>query len=449
MPRSLRIAFAAVLAVSGTAPAAVDPSLTPRQVRQETAILARDYVDKSPSFSLAARSRAHQLLGRISADAAKLSGPQYLLALAKVTAQADNGHDGAYVGDSPLRPSTRLPLRMVWIGKRLFVARAGPGLGELPGSEVLRIGRWSPSSFRVLREYQGGTDAFRRWQTSWILHNPALLNASGITASASVTSIEFRLAGGRVMRREIRSIDSKQVPALAFPTEWWSPVASAAERTLGWTAAPTPATPLYLGDPDRLFRTSEMPGQDALYVQFRSNSDGETEKIAPFVAEVAERLRRNPPRNLILDLRFDMGGDNTQNRDLMRFIAQRVPGRIFMITGPYTFSAGIASAAALIHDGGAKVTVVGEDAGDRPHWWSEGRHSCLPFSKACVTRNSGKWDVVNGCAGQPHCFGDQFDLKVASLAPSRKTPLTVADWRAGRDPAMEAILTTLGNPGRR
>ncbi len=127
----------------------------------------------------------------------------------------------------------------------------------------------------------------------------------------------------------------------------------------------------------------------------------------------------------------------------MRTIAERVPGRTFVIIGPYTFSAGIASLAALAHDGGARVTIVGEPVGDRSHWWSERETFCLPYSMACLNRQVGKWDVVNGCAGQRYCYGDQFDLRVTSLQPGLPAPLTVADWRAGRDPAMEAIEVAL------
>ena len=156
-------------------------------------------------------------------------------------------------------------------------------------------------------------------------------------------------------------------------------------------------------------------------------------------ALILPSLTSAPPRNAIVDLRFDTGGDNTQNRALMRSLAAKVPGRLFLLISPYTFSAGIASAAALIHDGGSKVTVIGEEVGDRNHWWSEHEPLCLPFSKACVDRETGYWDLLRGCAGAPHCYGDQFDLRVKSMSPQLRAPITAASWLAGRDPGLEAI----------
>jgi hypothetical protein len=206
---------------------------------------------------------------------------------------------------------------------------------------------------------------------------------------------------------------------------------------------------LYLAQPGEWFRTAWFEDSRSLYVQFRSNMDVGGARIAPFVASLEQRLQRDPPQNLILDLRFDTGGDNTQNRALMRSFADRVPGRIFVLSGPYTFSAGIASAAALVHDSGGRAILVGEEVGDRTSWWSEHQMICLPHSGACFSRNVGLWDIVNGCAGRDHCFGDQFDLRVPSLAPAVKAPLTSAAWRAGEDPAMDAVLRQLARGDRR
>ena len=156
------------------------------------------------------------------------------------------------------------------------------------------------------------------------------------------------------------------MPPGQVPGRYWIPALWDGEREKGWRTAVDPSrAPLYLRRPDAWLRMIDLPDLEALYVQFRSNFDEGDEKIAPFVGAVSKRLKSSPPKNLILDLRFDTGGDNTQNRDLMREIAQRVPGRIYLLVGNYTFSAGIASAAALKHDGGDKVTIVGDAVGDR------------------------------------------------------------------------------------
>jgi hypothetical protein len=57
--------------------------------------------------------------------------------------------------------------------------------------------------------------------------------------------------------------------------------------------------------------------------------------------------------------------------------------------------------------------------------------------------NTGLWDIVNGCAGNKACYSDQFDLRVKTLDPAIKAPLTSADWLANRDPALDAVAADL------
>ena len=127
---------------------------------------------------------------------------------------------------------------MVWIGKGLFVARAGAGYGELVGAEVLTLGRWTPSDlFAHLRRYQGGKEVYRRWNLSWMLHNPAILKAVGATGTMSETSIQVRLPGGKTIRQTLHAVPVAELPKQPFPVGWWSPILSPDEMAKGWRAA--------------------------------------------------------------------------------------------------------------------------------------------------------------------------------------------------------------------
>ena len=422
--------------------------LSTEQRREELAIVRRDYVDQGPEFNSIARERAHKLIDAAVSDAPHLTDEAYLLRLSEIASQADNAHDSAMVAMSPLRPAVRLPLRMIWLGDRLFVSRAAPGYGDLVGGEVLRIGRWTPNQMLdKLRRYQGGKDSYRRWNLSWITHNPAMLAAAGGAPNAERLEIQLRLPNGKKVSKTLTPSPAKDIPDQPFPVGWITSALSPDERAKGWTAI-SAQTPLYLQEPARYFRAADLPELDALYVQFRSNFDMGDEKIGPFVASIDQRLRHSPPRNFILDLRFDTGGDNTQNRALMRSIGERVPGRIFILTGPYTFSAGIASEAALIHDGGSKVTVIGEAPGDRTYWWSEHKPMCLPYSNVCMDRQMGHWELVQGCAGEAQCFSDQFDVGIRTLRPAIHRALTPSEWLSGTDPLLDAIRRILRHNGR-
>jgi hypothetical protein len=106
-------------------------------------------------------------------------------------------------------------------------------------------------------------------------------------------------------------------------------------------------------------------------------------------------------------------------------------------------STGIVATAAFKHDGADRVTIVGEDVGDRLRWWSEGHSVCMPHSQYCCEATDGLWDLVKGCAGQTGRYGDRLDATVGSLAPDLPAPLTASAWLAGRDPAMAAVERSL------
>jgi hypothetical protein len=409
-------------------------------------VAQREYVDKSPVFSPTMREQAHALIAGLHGQAAGMTDAQFALALARIAGVADNGHDVFFPREGGWRPKLRLPVRMIWFSDSLVIARAGPDAADLLGAAIVTIDGVTPAVLlERLRPLQGGVDGYRRWQLSWILHSPEALHALGVARHPDRLKLHLSLGDGSAVIWTIVARPAEEIPPGQASARFWIPAQWEGEREKGWRSAIDPASaPLYLQEPDALFRTVDLPHLDALYVQFRSNMDEGDAKIAPFVAAVAARLESQPPKNLILDLRFDTGGDNTQNRDLMRLIAQRVPGRIYALVGNYTFSAGIASAAALKHDGGDKVTIVGDAIGDRMHWWSEhGEPVCLPASKGCFSYNTGYWNLVEGCRDNPACYGDQFDLNVGSLEPTLPAPLTSRDWLANHDPGMAAIAADL------
>lgn len=407
--------------------------------------LERGYVRHSGAFTPSARAQAHRLVLAAKQHARSATDIGFFLDLARIIALSDNGHDSIDSGDSALLPRIVLPVRLVWIGDDLVITRARGQYSELVGARVQRIAGLTPRElFLRYREYQGGKDAYRRINPMWFVQNPAVLAAIGAAHSGDRIDLTAELASGKEESRVLEPIPADQSPHLNYPAGSWSTYLSPAEQDAGWVGLGT-TPPLYLREADKYFRMAEVPQLDALYVQLRINMSMPGEPIESFVASVKQRLR-SAPRNAIVDLRFDTGGDIGTTLDLMRLIARTVQGRIFVITSPYTFSAGIVSTAALLQAGGEKVTVVGQEIGDRTYWWSEHTPFCLPHSKACAAIQTGYWDLVHGCRGKPHCYGDQFGVRVARIPLDLPVKPSAADWREGRDPAMAVIAREIGLP---
>jgi hypothetical protein len=344
---------------------------------------------------------------------------------------------------------------MIWFADALVIARAAPEYGDLLGARVERINGATLSELLIkMRAVCTAPDGYLRWNVNWIIESGGLLYALGVGRSASSVDLDLTLRNGRRIKRAVAFVPRGDTPAGAGPVRLWSAQPYAAEIESGWrTAASVNGEPFYLRQGDAAFRMESLPDIDSLYVQFRANStaDARGQEIAPFVAQVRTAVEASPPTNLVLDLRFDIGGDITETRQLMRFLPTQVKQRIYVLTGPYTFSAGIVSAAAIKHDGGERVTLVGDQVGDRLRFWSEAERACLPHAKYCLHASTGLWDLTKGCSGEADCYGDQFNANVGSLAPQLRAPLTAATWLAGRDPGMDAIRADIArrhNAGR-
>jgi hypothetical protein len=148
---------------------------------------------------------------------------------------------------------------------------------------------------------------------------------------------------------------------------------------------------------------------------------------------------------VIVDLRYDGGGDYVNTYGFAHDLPKLIPpgGRIIVLTGPATFSAGISTAAAVKHAGQRRVVIVGEPVGDRLKFYSEGGSACLPNSPLCVAYETGKHDYQDACTDWDVCFWLNyfFNFQVRSLDPDEVIPLSFRDWRSGVDPVLDRAIT--------
>ncbi len=161
--------------------------------------------------------------------------------------------------------------------------------------------------------------------------------------------------------------------------------------------------------------------------------DGES--LARFEERVMAAFADHPVRALVVDLRFNTGGNLSLASGLMERLEQRTRSiRRFVITGRATFSAGISHAAAWRQAG--SVAIVGEPVGDALDFWSEGGNITLPNSRldAHFANGAHSYSLAPCPEGAP-CL----EMNSPSLRPDLPVTTSWQAYRAGRDPAMEAI----------
>lgn len=433
------LTLAGVLMLAGLAEAATPIS---REAQlQDLAQVRAEYLPKEMAFTPTTRAAAEARLKTLEARAGRLTPSDLLVGLAEVAALADNAHSGVRYHTPEALPDKRLPLRLIWFPDALVVARAHGDAADLAGARVLAVEGLSPDAlYGRVRVLLGGKELDRKKRVTELIESEGVLKSLGVAQDADALTLRLRLADGRKVTRRIAMIPQAVTPTAEFE-RLWAPQALAGET--GWTPALKPdAVPLYLRDADRPFRLETTPV--GLYLQFRSNSDEDGFPIADFLKAAEARIAADKPANLIVDLRFDIGGNLLTTLDFMRKLPSAMAGRTYLLVGPYTFSAGIVSAAALEKSGGDRVVIVGDEVGDRMRFWSEGDNVRLANSKLALRYTNGQWDLGAGCAGEPACLDHFINVNPVSLEPDVRAPLTAKAWLARRDPGMEAVMRLIG-----
>ena len=402
------------------------------------------FLDYDRSYPPQAKVEARQLMERLRAQARSLTHEQFVLRVAEIAALADNAHTS--ISEDALRKNTpRLPLRTYWFPDGLHVLRAGDGQADLLGARIDAIdGRTVEEVYQGVRRYAGGADNRRRLRLIPMLESPALLAAAGLAREPGALTLSgVRLDGTRFERRIVAEARDRSAP-VSSTTRLLFPAAPKGIENLTSLIAPDAQVPVYLREPLRLFTMAPLLGE-GLYIAIGFNNDADEGRISEFLANALARIASDKPRFVVVDFRMNGGGDYTRTYPFMPALLE-VAGpktRIYGLISGWTFSAAITTVAALKQFGGKRVILVGEPVGDRLDFWAEGRRFALPNAFLSVSYSTARHNYQAPCADPDNCFwlNYAYPVKVDSLDPEIRAPLTFAAYRELRDPAVDAVIS--------
>lgn len=156
-----------------------------------------------------------------------------------------------------------------------------------------------------------------------------------------------------------------------------------------------------------------------LYVHYRQCADDPTLKFADFSAQVLAEIDTRKPRRVIVDLRFNQGGNDRVIRPLVAGLASRSKtiGAPFVLIGPITFSSGVRAAHELRDK--ARARIIGTPTGGHLGGYGEARSRRLSHSQLGI-----QWTT-------------RFYASPEPVRPDITVITTAADLRGGRDPGLE------------
>ncbi len=367
---------------------------------------------------------------KLAAAIPRMSDEQVVLAMMALMARMTGGHTQLY-GTSAKTISTR------WFPVRFFAFRDGIGItatstdhADLAGARVLRIGDLDARAAMetVMRITPADNDVGKLHRAPYFMMMDWVLHGLGITPDRDELTLVVEGPGDRPRRKvTLAAQDRRKDDALSY---------QATESVVGGQAVigrpeDSVSTALYLRHTDRRFWLAYLPGARALYVQVRFVGNGPHESLTEFAHRVWTLADSVPVDRFILDLRFARGGNKTLADPLLDGLlahpALNTPGAVFTLIGRETFSAGMMLAVYLEEH--SNTVFVGEPTGASPNFSSETLGISLPNSG--LIASVGEWYWVNSVP---------WDTRPA-IDPDISTPFSLDDYRSGRDPALDAVLS--------
>jgi len=346
-------------------------------------------------------------------SAPRMSEDEIIVGLMKVVAMIKDGHTNVFA--RPFFRSGFYPFKLYLFSDGLFVQKAAPEYAEMVGSKVVKIG--SMSADEAVKTV--GQAAFADNEmgvkdlTPLLMTIPEVLSGFKITADKQKLNLTVEI-NGKQKNFEIQA-QGTSADLNRFPAEW---IDAASKNNL----------PLYLKDRDNMYWFEYLKDRKTFYIQHNGIGNKQDETVADFYKRALSAADANGAETLVIDLRFNGGGNNGLNKAVViQLIKSRLNsrGKFFVITGRETFSA----AQNLVNqiEKYTEATFVGEPTAAHPNHYGDNRPFTLPNSQLTVRASSLWWQDL-----------DPRDERVWT-APEIAVELSSEDYRKNIDPAMDAV----------
>jgi len=369
------------------------------------------YLHVNPYFKIS-EATFQQSVTQLAAKVPDLNDEQIIVEMLRIVASLGDGHTKAFPDAKPVS-LPNLPLKIVWLDDGLVVTAASPEYAQAVGARIVEVGDRA-----VLQVCDAVTPLIAADNEVQLLNNtptylamPAILYGLGLIPQRDYVTLGFEAQDGSRFRLVLRPVSDYSEPFI------WIYEKAGVQR------------PLCEEDRQAFYWYRYLPVPNTIYVQYNVCAEEKGKPFRAFVDEVFSLIDHNQVARLVLDVRYNGGGNEGVLAPLIKEIKARpaldAPGKLFVIIGRGTFSSALQNAITLRRE--TKAILVGEPTGGKPNHYGEVRHFRLPNVGLLVQYSTRYWH--NYPKGDP-----------LTLEPDISAAVTMNDLLAGRDPALEAAL---------
>jgi hypothetical protein len=351
------------------------------------------------------------LAARLAQSAGRAPVADYIVRACALLAWFKDGHTTVHAARLDAGPfGLDMPLRAAPFYDGLYVVEAAPGLADLLGARVTRVGATPTEELirRFAAVWAANNPAWVHHDAGLLLATPGFLHGLGVVSGpdSAAVAIEAAPEGRAPVRRQL------------------SPGKPLARDKIKRTPLATAAWAAEAGSTNFVRR---IPERQTLYVSL-DDVDQPVERFMAFTRDIVAAM--NEPRwsKLVVDLRRNPGGNNFLAEPLRKEIERsrfNRPGGLYVLIGPVTFSAAQNLTNRLERE--TFAVFAGEPSGGAPNHYGDAR----PFEGGGVLR----------AAVSTIPWFDSYPMdKRPWVMPDLLIPRTFADWAGGRDPVLDAVL---------
>lgn len=354
----------------------------------------------------------------------RLARHQIIIEMARIAAMVGDGHTNIAPTRDPKIGFRTLPVKLYLFKDGLFVRAAERAHAALVGARVIKIGgATADEAIARVREIIGRDNEMDvRFFAPLMLSMPEVLHALELSPQLDSAQFVVETGGGQkaITLAPVGTADllPPDTDLTWLPKEGWVDLREGA-------ASPSP---LWLKDPRNKFWFEYLADKRTLYVQLNEVGNKDTETLADFSKRLFAFIEANGVEKLVLDLRLNRGGNGMLLRPLLiGIIKSRLdqPGKLFALIGRSTWSASQFLLNNL--EKYTNVVFVGEPSGSKGNIYGDSRKITLPHSGINVRVSVYYWQDWA-----------PWDTRQWT-APDLAAELSSEDYRANRDPALQAV----------
>lgn len=377
-------------------------------------VLAQNLPAKHPNFYTKHTAQEfEEAFDALSEQVPMLDDSQIVMELNRLVAMGNDAHTNIEFS-AYAKSMHRLPIQIIVLSDGVFITGATSAYKELVGAQIIKF---------------GDTDALEAFEQIGVLfgyeNNSRLINAGSsylplLPAMAAVgIADDF---GADTFNLTIKDDSGERVIELdcTIPTSrpQWVSFAQGFKNGM----------PLMYRKSHGNYQTEFLKDSGAMYLAYNQCKDAKDYPMKLLSTFITEKSDEFDARRLVIDLRFNGGGDETVLWALMEqlesFDRFKDKGDIVVLISRYTFSSAMSNAHQLKDRLGA--ILIGEPTGGKPNHFGELNSFILPNSKLTISHSTKWFEKVEG---DPDAVHPDVLIEVGS-----------ADFFAGKDPVLEAAL---------